>query len=72
MSSFYKGRVEEVVVVGGKECSEVSEPLPKRSNGETENTVLCIKGTTTNLWDAFYNMVHTADCILCPFIMNAF
>lgn len=60
-SSSYKERVEEVVVVCGKQCSEVPEPLPNRNTGETEITVLCIEGTTTNLWEGFYNMVHAAD-----------
>lgn len=60
-SASYKGRVEEVMVLCGKEYSEVPEQFPNRNNGETENTVLSIKGTTTDLWEGFYNMVHTAD-----------
>ena len=72
MSSFYKETVEEVMVVCGKECSEVPEPLPHRNNGETENTVLCIKGTTTILWKRFYNMVHNSRLNSLPVYNECF
>lgn len=56
----------------GKECSEVPEPLPHRNNGETEKTVLCIKGTTTNLWKRFYSMVHNSRLSSLPVYNECF
>lgn len=69
-SSSCKRRVAEVLVVCSKERSEVPESLPSRNAGETENAMLCIKWTTTNLWEGFSNMVHAAGWTLCPCIMS--